>query len=180
MICAGSAGIWNCADFCQTCRNSANVPHFHGKRCLNPWFAALYKAAARPSKCGAFAIKVRHFWWEKAGKIGERRDGGREREGEEREGEEREGEEREGEEREGEERERGEGKGEGERRGRRGRERRRERRMEGRGRGEGDLRHFYKCRRGTFVAFFLTRTVADIAAKMSVFTHRVQHVYPRK
>ena len=52
----------------QTCRNLANVPHFHGKKCRNPRILALYKTAhcgtaikvwrghqsvARPSKCGA-------------------------------------------------------------------------------------------------------------------------------
>ena len=25
------------------------------------------RTATRPSKCGAFAIKVQHFWWEKSG-----------------------------------------------------------------------------------------------------------------
>ena len=58
MICVGSAGIRNCGTFCQMrhkffqmCRNSANVPHFHGKRrpCFTRW-----RTAIQPSKCGAF------------------------------------------------------------------------------------------------------------------------------
>ena len=51
----------NTHDFCQIRRNLANEPHFHGKRCRNPWIAALYKTA----HCDA-AIKVRRFWWEKS------------------------------------------------------------------------------------------------------------------
>ena len=33
MVCAGCTRIRNCDAFCQTRRNSANVPHFHCKRC---------------------------------------------------------------------------------------------------------------------------------------------------
>ena len=55
MVCAGSAGIRNCGalcqtrrDFCQTCRNSANTPHFHGKR---------QYTAVLPSKCDAHSVR---------------------------------------------------------------------------------------------------------------------------
>ena len=68
-IFAGSEGIRYCStscqtrhNFCQTCRNSANTPHFHGKKRRNPWIVTLYKTA----HCGA-AIKVRRTRWDKSG-----------------------------------------------------------------------------------------------------------------
>ena len=38
MVCVVSVGIWNCDAFCQACLNSADAPHFHGKRRRNPCF----------------------------------------------------------------------------------------------------------------------------------------------
>ena len=40
---SGLVRVRNCGAFCQTRRNSANVPYFHGKRRHNAW--ALYKTA---------------------------------------------------------------------------------------------------------------------------------------
>ena len=55
----------NCGTFCQTRLNSANVPHFHDKKCRNPWIAVPYKTA----HYGA-AIKVWRTRWEKSGAHG--------------------------------------------------------------------------------------------------------------
>ena len=68
------------AFFCQTRHNSANVPYFHSKRLRNPAKGAAIRilglqhftrrcTAARPSKCGTFAIKMWCFWWEKAARM---------------------------------------------------------------------------------------------------------------
>ena len=52
-----------CGAFCQTHRNSASAPHFHGKK--RPRIAALYKTA----HCGT-AIKIQYTRWEKCGAHG--------------------------------------------------------------------------------------------------------------
>ena len=63
--------IRNCGSFCQTHRNSANVPHFHDKKRRNLGLRRFTRrrTAARPSKCGA-AIKVQRTRWEKSGAHG--------------------------------------------------------------------------------------------------------------
>ena len=49
MFCARNAGIWNCGTFCQTLRNSASAPHFHGLRHFTR-----RRTAVQPSKSSTF------------------------------------------------------------------------------------------------------------------------------
>ena len=60
-------------------QKAPHTPHFQGKRrrtrhifrakgaaIQGLWCFTRRRTVARPSKCGAFAIKVWHFWWEKS------------------------------------------------------------------------------------------------------------------